>query len=140
MPLTDDQYKDLVVLEVGDVDDLVSTQIDVLWTLYDTQTDAYTQYLYAKRKAIEILMGNVREQVTREVDGPLRIWLSDKFKNLQGMYQTVDAELTTVTARAAASSGVAAVGQLNTPYTDPTSATYPTAADRWRVDIVNWRP
>lgn len=140
MPLTADQYQQLIVVEVGDVGDLVANNIDTLWTLYDTQTDAYTQYLYAKRKALELLMGSVREQVNRAGINGIRADLTDKFKNLQSMWQAVDAELTTVIDLAAATSGVAAVAQLNTPYTDPTSPNYPTAADRWRVDIVNWRP
>jgi hypothetical protein len=134
MPLTADQYQQLIVLEVGDVGDLIVSQIDTLWTLYDTQTDAYTQYLYAKRKALEILMGSVREQVNRRGINGIAADLSDKFKHLQAMYQTVDAEIASI------GSGQAAVAQLASPYTDPTSPSYPTAADRWRVDIANWRP
>jgi hypothetical protein len=122
------------VTEVNDVGDLVANNIDTLWTLYDTQTDLYIRYLYSKRKAIDLLMGSVREQVNRAGINGIRADLSDKFKALQAMYLAVDTEIASV------EGGQAAVAQLATPYTDPTSPNFPTAADLWRVDIANWRP
>jgi hypothetical protein len=77
MPLTADQYQTLIVTEVNDVGDLVANNIDTLWTLYDTQTDLYIRYLYSKRKAIDLLMGSVREQVNRAGINGIRADLSD---------------------------------------------------------------
>lgn len=121
MPLSAAQFKVLVVTEVGDVDSLVAGQIDVLWTLYDSQADDYIHYLYTKRKSLDLLMGQVREQVTRQVDGPLLVNLTDKLKNLQTMWTNVDREIATLAAKAiadaelaAVTGGQAAVGQLTT--------------------------
>lgn len=118
MPLDAAQYVALVTLEVGDVDGLIASQVDTLWTLYDTQTDDYIHYLFVKRKAIELLMGSVREQVTRQIDGPLLVTLTDKFKNLQTMWNDVNEEIGTATAlvlTTTAQASTAVVGQILAP-------------------------
>ena len=101
MSLSAEQFQALIVGEVGDVDTVVASQITTLWTLYDGETDLYLRYLLTKRKAIDVLMGHVREQVNQQVEDASKDF-SDKLKHLQTMWGNVDAEIRQVRAEAAA--------------------------------------
>lgn len=124
MPLTGDSYKTLVIVEVGDVDGVIADQVDTLWDLYAGQTDGYARYLYTKRKALDLLMGLVREQVTQTAPNGVSADLTDKLKNLQIMWTNVDREIATVTALAlqtAQTSAAPVIGQISAvaPVTPP---------------------
>lgn len=107
MPLDSTQYQALIVLEVGDVGGFIATNVSTLWTLYDSQDDDYLHYLYSKRKAIDLLMGKVREQVNQSgpPESAVRIDLSDKLKALQTMRGNVTAEIGLLEAAAADDAG-----------------------------------
>jgi hypothetical protein len=122
MPLSAAQYQALITVEVGDVDGIVAGQISTLWLLYDSQADLYLRYLYAKRKSIDVLMGHVREQVTRRGLNDVSADLTDKLKNLQIMYGNVDREITKLEAKAkqvedevAQSGGQPVIGDILAP-------------------------
>ncbi len=97
MPLAAPELQTLVVTEVGDVDGFIAGQIATLWALYDTQPDLYLRYLLTKRKALDLLMGKVREQVNRTGLNGVAAELSDKLGNLQVMWENVDGEIATLT-------------------------------------------
>ena len=99
MALTAEQYQDQIVSEVGDVDDVVFLQIDTLWQMYSSETDLFLQYLLAKRKALDVLQGYVREHVD-QADIGASVKLSQKLANLQTMWNNVDREITTMRAEA----------------------------------------
>jgi len=92
MPLTAEAYQSLVVTEVGDVDAFIAGQIDTLWAMYDGETNLYLTYLLTKRKAIDLLMGKVRDEVTQGGNNA-SVDLSDKHDNLQVMWRNVDGEI-----------------------------------------------
>jgi hypothetical protein len=142
VPLTADQYRTLIVTEVGDsAAGIVNSQISIIWSLYDAEPGLYRQYLHAKRKAIDLLMGTVREQVTIGGSGKTTD-LNAKLRNLQIMRDDVTAEIgderaTRADARAPVS------GQLMTtaPIAQPGTSRVDANATRFRGDPYDrsWR-
>lgn len=122
MPLSATELQTLVVTEVGDVDGFIAGQIATLWALYDTQPDLYLRYLLVKRKAIDLLMGKVREQVNMTGDDGRAAELSDKLGNLQTMWENVDGEITMLS-RAAASASQSATQATRRPLVGHLTAT-----------------
>src|SRR5262249_48559101 len=115
MPLDAAAYQALIVTEVGDTaSGLVANQIATLWALNDDQPSLKLQYLFAKLKAIDLLMGTVREQVTQQGLNQVRSDLSDKMKNLALMRSATEADIERAIASGVTSdsSHVAAAGQL----------------------------
>jgi hypothetical protein len=122
MPLNANEYRNLIVTQVGDsTTGVVAANVDTLWTLHDDQPTLPRQFLHAKRDAIQVLMGTVREQVTIARSGT-QTDLTDKMRNLQAMLSAVDAEIATIETLAlkAASQARPMSGQLTA--TAPRSA------------------
>lgn len=121
-PLTETEYKDMIVEEVGDsASGLVASRIDTSWAMYESERDMYRQYLRAKRKSIDLLMGSVREQVTAANRGQ-SVELSTKLRNLQIMRDAVTDELgdeAKIERSAASGRRRAVLGQLAGPDTPP---------------------
>ncbi len=92
MPLTAEAYQSLIPIEVGDVDGFIAAQIDTLWVLFDTEPVLYVRYLVTKRKALDLLMGKVRDEVN-QAGNNASIELSDKLDHLQVMWRNVDGEI-----------------------------------------------
>lgn len=93
MAATAEQYKALIIEEVGDsAGTVVARNIDVIWDLYSEQLRMYRQYLLAKRKALHLLMGTVREQVDQASSGNTTA-LTDKMRNLKTMLDDTNLEL-----------------------------------------------
>lgn len=93
MATTEQQYKDLIVQEVGDsAGSVVAVNIDVIWDLYGNQARIYRQYLLSKRKALHLLMGTVREQVDQTSSGN-QSNLTDKMRNIKTMLDDTNLEL-----------------------------------------------
>lgn len=108
MALTEQQQKDLIVLRVGDdtAGTLVSN-IDLLWSARDTIADPAARALQVTIDAIDLLLGQVRKQVTfRGPDGS-GVSLSDLFDHLTAMR----AQYVTLLASAAPDGGVS-IGTL----------------------------
>ena len=67
---TAEDYKALILAEVNDDDNhIVANNLDLVWGLYSDRDTLELTYLYAKRKAIDLLLGAVREKVTTEIRG-----------------------------------------------------------------------
>lgn len=95
MALSDAQVQSLIVLEVGDTTtNLLSTNIGMLWTLYEDQANVGTRlrYLYVKRAAIDLLLGYYREYIDSETDGN-SYKLSQTVTHLLKMRQAVEEAL-----------------------------------------------
>ena len=115
MALTDDDYKSLIVIEVGDTaDHLIQTNIDTFWALYDDLAGlGRLQYLYAKRKALVTLMGSTWKLIQVEIVGDSKYALQQRMTNLQTMLTACDTEISTEAQRGIGA-GEVVVGQLTT--------------------------
>lgn len=114
MALSDDQYKTKIILEVGDsAAGLLAANIDLMWDAHDDQGDSAVRFLYAKRDAIDTMLGSVRKGVNFKALDGASTNLSELFEHLHTMRNDVEAAI--VAARelaSAASNGAGAVGQL----------------------------
>lgn len=94
MALTANEYKLLIVREVNDEDNVVAAEIDAIWALYSDKASAYLQYLYAKRKALDFLMGHVRKRVTTILrGGDVQAADSDLMGHLDMLRKVVQGEI-----------------------------------------------
>lgn len=94
MPLSDAQYRQLIVDQVGDTaSGLIANQITTLWTLNDDQPSPKLQFYHTKRAAIQMLMGAVREQVTQQGLDGVRTDLSKKLEHLATMLTAVNDDI-----------------------------------------------
>ncbi len=101
MALDATALKQLIVDQVGDTADaLVAGKVGTLWDLHDDQPSLKLRFLYAKRDAITLLMGRVREQVTQSGLNNLAVELTDKLTNLQTMWDNVAGEIAAQEAKA----------------------------------------
>lgn len=112
MPLTQDQYSDLIIAQVGDTSDgLLAQRIALLWTMRDAVSDLDSRALYVKLDAIDLVIGHVRSQVTiRAADGSSAD-LNKLFDHLMAMRQSVGDQ---IEAAQAGLGGGIAVGTLTT--------------------------
>lgn len=112
MALTPDQYKALIILQVGDnAAGLLAAQIDLLWESHDTIADDGLRALYTKIGAIDLMLGEARKYASfKALDGS-SVSASDLFKHLMEMREAVEAQI----AQAAAGlGGGGALGELTT--------------------------
>ncbi len=94
MPLSAAQYQQLIVTEVGDdAAGSVAANVALLWAKHDDQASDYVRYLYAKRDAVQLLMGRVRQMVTFKALDGANVNASDMMVNLQTMLEAVRAEI-----------------------------------------------
>lgn len=117
MPLDASAYQAMIVEEVGDTPaGAVAAQIVTIWTMFDDRAPIGRQYLYAKRKAIDLLMGIYRKQVNI-VNRGQQAELSHLMRNLQIMRDAVSDEIgddKVDTQRNAQSRRGARIGRLTT--------------------------
>lgn len=91
--LQPNQWQDLIAKELGG-GELLQANIQVLWKAFDQWTARpYTQYLYAKRAAIDFLLGNLDEQMTTQVEGDLSARMSERATILLALRQRLEAQL-----------------------------------------------
>lgn len=111
--LTEQEYRDLIVAEVGDdAQSTLRSTIGVYWRRYDAYADLETRYLHAKLAAVDLMIGRVRSRVTiRDGDGA-SVDLNKLFDHLTTMRETVEAQIARgIGAGSAAASG-GAIGLL----------------------------
>ncbi len=125
MPLTDTEYKALIVVKVGDTG-VVATNIDTIWTMHDDKTPLELQYNYALIEAIELLLGGSWQSVTWSGDGR-SVSSSDKFRNLISLAQRADTRINELVSNVSAVGMV--VGRLTTKAPIATVYTPPDAND-----------
>jgi len=108
MSLTEQQYQDLIVLRVGDdASGTLASTISLLWSARDTIADLNTRALQVTIDAIDLMLGQVRRQVTfRGPDGS-SVNLSDLFDHLTQMRAQTVGQLAS-----AAPDGGVAIGTL----------------------------
>lgn len=98
MPLTADQYKTLIITEVGDDEaSSLAAQMEIYWemagmevaralpTLKNSALVLLHTYRYAKLKAIDLMLGKVRKKVTQTSNTGASTKLSELTDNLEGM-------------------------------------------------------
>lgn len=127
MPLDDGQYRTLILAELKDPDHVgiaalvgdASTPGD-LWARFDDRPTLELQYLYTKRAALFALAGFNWDAVDFEESMVLRENLSQRAKNLLGLYDAVQAEIAKAEQVLQQTQGVA-VGVMTTtaPTTPP---------------------
>lgn len=106
MTLTDAQYMQLIVAEVGDDQQFtLASSVPIYWARYAGIADLETRFLSVKLSAIDLMLGRVRGQVTiRDGDGA-SVDLNKLFDHLTTMRETVLAQIEIATQ--AGSSGAA---------------------------------
>lgn len=112
MALTDAQYQQLIVAEVGDdAQSTLASTVPVYWVRYSGIADLEARFLYAKLAAIDLMLGRVRGQVTiRDGDGA-SVDLNKLFDHLTTMRETVQTQIEGASQAGSASS---AAGDLTT--------------------------
>lgn len=110
--LSDQQYQDLIVAEVGDdAAGTLALNVPLYWARRDGITDLETRHLYVKRDAINLMLGRVRGQVRIVGVGGASIDAHQLTTHLQDMRAAVQTLIDT--GIDAASAGGAA-GELTT--------------------------
>lgn len=130
------QLQALIIKEVGDTDTgPVGTDISTLWDLYHEMAliAPRLQYLYTKRHAIDIMMGQLREVTTFENDR-VKIYNWEQQKTLQYMREQTQSEIDDRESKAS-KIRTPQVGQLETvtpisPNDDPATSFMPDASNR----------
>src|SRR4051812_30558410 len=95
MPLTDEDYKAQIILEVGDTPDtFLNDRMGFLWELYaDLAAQPRLRYWYVLKKACETLLGHVREMPDFSTQGDLSVKLNQLFTNLVAMAERAEANI-----------------------------------------------
>ncbi len=143
MPLTQEQYSTLIVLEVGDTaTGAIATNIDLLWTRWDTIADLDLRALFVRRDAIDIAIADVRKQISFKALDGASVDLSDLLEHLLKMREAVEAEIGQ--AGASAGGGIVVGGLVTTAPIMPDNPFQNDPNDRqYRGDPLRprgWRP
>lgn len=94
MPLTEADYKALIILQVGDnTAGVLAANIDLLWTSHDDVSDPALVASLTKRDAIDLMLGQVRTNVDFRTSSGSAVSLSDLFDHLLKMRQAVELEI-----------------------------------------------
>lgn len=110
---TEQEYIDLIQAELGDtVSGALAANIDLLWSRFDSITDLDLHYLYAKRAAIDLLLGQVRAQVSFKTSSGSEVDLDQLFQHLLKLRESLELELASSSA-GGVGAGMA-IGELTT--------------------------
>lgn len=94
MALTEQQYKDLIVTELGDTSDgLLAANIDLYWSKNDAASDLEIRYRLAERDAIVLLLGAARTGADFKTSSGSSVALDQVFQHLLAMRDLVDTAL-----------------------------------------------
>jgi len=122
-PPTEDDLKQLVITTAGDYNGVVAANIDLLWSIYAGYASSPPlQFLYTLRASLDLLAGQVWQQVDAAVDDA-RESLSDMYKALKDRIALVNQDIEyAANAALVSGGGLVVFGQLTT--TAPTSPPY----------------
>lgn len=124
MPLTDSEYKALIVSEIGDTPSgVLASSIDTYWTRAELEATTELRYLRAKMTAIRVVMGAERRtSVDSSSIGGISSKLQQRMQSLQTMLSDTKVEYDSQVATIGSYAGV--VGQLTTtaPVSPPTGS------------------
>lgn len=124
MPLTQTDAKTLVLAKVGDPDNLIVDNWDLLWNRHKDKGDV--QYLYIVIDACDLYLGSVRTSVQFTADG-LSVHLEELTANLRAIKQAALDEIKRYRASQGPAVGVLTTNTLLPGYTgfpDPNAQTY----------------
>ncbi len=94
MPLTEAEYKSLILVAVGDdAAGTLAANIDLLWNSHDTVADLPLVAALTRRDAIDLILGRVRQQVDFRTSSGSEVNLSDLFDHLLKMRAAVDEQI-----------------------------------------------
>lgn len=122
MTVSDVQLQNQIIKDIGDTDagDLAA-DIGAIWALYadKAQIAPRLQFLYAKREAVQEVMGSIRKNVDFTTP-TLSVKLSQETDRLQDIYDRVQSEIEVVETRARANRpAVAALLVTTAPESPP---------------------
>lgn len=116
MAVTADSWQRAILQEIGaylgDHDCGLRRRITDIWELWEGkgETSLHLQYLYAKRQAIDYLLGSLRTQIDTEL-GPLKKRCKQIFDNLLELRKLITADIAEEDEH---SGGTLAIGELTT--------------------------
>lgn len=111
MALTEDQYKRLIIAELGDTSTgLLALHIDLYWSKNDSESDLEIRYRLAERDAIMLLLGAARTGADFTTSSGSKVALDQVFQHLLDMRDVVDSALA---ASQLSLSGGGAIGTLS---------------------------
>lgn len=132
MALTTAKYKELVLRIVGDEEDTVLSQIDVIWELHSDKSPDALRYHHVVMAAIDLLAARNR-QLFSFAEKDRRVDLDKKFDHLMKMRAQAQTAITSFNSDTLLQ-GVPAVGMLEayapveatpgSPWPDPNDAIY----------------
>lgn len=127
--LSEQQYQDLILAEVGDdASRVVESTIALYWQRFAAIADLETRSLYVKRACIDLLLGRARKQVTFKDASGATVDLNKLFDHLTTMRNDIDSLIETQST--AASAGGAAGDLTHTAPVMPPSGARVDANDR----------
>src|SRR5262249_52414178 len=114
MPLDADGYQSLIITEVGDDSQGTLAQtIATLWTKHDDAPSLELHYLYAKRSAIDVMLGRARSGVDFQAPNRSHVNLDQLFQHLIVMRADVDVLIDlALQAGISGAAGAGAFGQI----------------------------
>lgn len=135
MALSDDEVKDLIINQVGDVDvngapttsssaGVIALNIDNLWDFYELIPDRL-KYLYVRRDAIELVIARVAPKVNTQI-GNLQLSRSQHARALGQMRDALLKRITAVERSIRAGTSMGAIGVITvvTPVLDIDQPTF----------------
>lgn len=111
MPLSDLQQQSLIIAQVGDYDGIVAQHMAAIWEQHSSRT-AVLRALYAKRDAIDLLLGSVRELVDFTGPNGVSMQQSQRADILGQMRKSCLADIERSEKSAAGSVGMPASGMI----------------------------
>jgi hypothetical protein len=90
--VSDTDIKRIIILEVGDTDDLLLAQnIDVFWDSFADKAVVFPrlQELYTELRCIDVVSGALRQFVDFSTDGALDLHLHQRWTHLRDLYEAV---------------------------------------------------
>ncbi len=123
MALSDDDVKELIINQVGDVtttgapttstsEGVIAVNIDNLWDFYGA-VPSRLKYLYVRRDAIELVLARVAPKVNTQI-GNLQLSRSQHARALGQMRDALLKRITAVERSIRAASAVGAIGVITT--------------------------
>lgn len=91
---TEAEYKQLILDELGDsTSGALAANIDLLWSRFESTSDLDVRYLLTKRAAIDLLLGQVRAQVSFRTSSGSSVDLDQLFQHLLALREQVGTEI-----------------------------------------------
>lgn len=94
MALTEAEYKQLVLTEVGDdAKGTLASTLDLYWSRYSGTADLELRFLYTKRAAIDLMLGRARKGVDFVALDGSSVKLDQIFRHLQELRADVQSQI-----------------------------------------------